>query len=107
MKTYRSKIYTVDVQVKEWFDKVNGNSYFGGIVTVNFGRKTAKQFPIPFQYGYGDSFRYKAVEVLQKNKVLKNEDNKSYWNIYNDLNIIARHNKQENCRKKDVLNYIN
>ena len=33
------KVKTIDVQVKEWFDKVNGNSYFAGIITINFGMK--------------------------------------------------------------------
>lgn len=25
------QIKTIEVRVKEWFDKVNGNSYFGGL----------------------------------------------------------------------------
>jgi len=36
------KIKTIDVNVKEWFDKVNGNSYFAGTVSLNFGMKTQK-----------------------------------------------------------------
>ena len=31
------KIKTLDITAKEWFDKVNGNSYFSAQVTVNFG----------------------------------------------------------------------
>lgn len=106
MRKYRNKVYTIDVQVKEWFDKINGNSYFGGIVTVNYGRKTAKTILIPFQYGYGDHYRDVAFKLLQTNKILKNVENyTSYWRYYQDNNIISRHTKHENCLKREVIAY--
>jgi len=48
------KIKTIDVQAKEWFDKLNGNSYFSGIITLNFGMPDVETFIIRFQYGCGD-----------------------------------------------------
>lgn len=94
------KIKTIDVQAKEWIDKVYGNSYFAAVVTINYGMKTEKQIKIPFQYGYGDAYRYRAFEVL-KEQGLVPEDAVSY----SDLGIIARYSKQEKCLKRDVITW--
>ena len=32
-------IKTIDVNCKEWFDKLNGNSYFAGTISINYGLK--------------------------------------------------------------------
>ena len=48
------KTKTIDIQAKEWFDKVNGNSYFAGTITLNYGTETEETFLLPFQYGYGN-----------------------------------------------------
>ena len=58
-------IKTIDIQAKEWFDKVNGNSYFAALVTVNFGMSDEKTIKVPYQYGYGDSSRYESIKQLQ------------------------------------------
>lgn len=106
MRKYTHKIYTIDVQTKEWFDNVNGNSYFGGIVTVNFGRKTEKVLKIPFQYGHGDHYKDIAFNILQDNKVIPKQDsNLSYWRYYEKNYIVVRHTKHENCLKRDVISY--
>lgn len=100
------KIKTIDVQAKEWFDKVNGNSYFGALVTINYGMKTQKQFSLPFQYGYGDHYKEMAKDELVKRKLIKAESNQELWRYCQDNNIILRASKHENCRKRDVLRYI-
>lgn len=106
MRKYKGKIYTIDVQVKEWFDKKYGNSYFGGIITVNYGRKTAKVIKIPFKYGYGDHYRDVAFKLLQDNKIIPQQDAMlSYWGYYEQNNIISRHTKQDNCLQRDVKAY--
>ena len=106
MKKFRNKVHTIDVQAKEWFDKVNGNSYFGGIITVNYGRKNQMQFSLPFQYGYGDHYRDEAFKLLIYNKVLNDvNERESYHRYYERKNIIARHTKHENQLKRDVINY--
>lgn len=98
----KTKIKTIDVNCLEWFDKVNGNSYFAGTITINYGLKTAKVFNIPFQYGYGDQFRYSAWELLKKNKVI-NFDSLSIWQFIEKNNIIERYNIQTNCKKRDLM----
>jgi len=42
-------IKTLDIQAKEWFDKVNGNSYFSAQVTINFGMPDEKTLYAPLQ----------------------------------------------------------
>lgn len=59
------KIHTIDLQAKEWFDKVNGNSYFSAQITLNFGLKNQETIKIPFQYGYGSQFEHEALKKLQ------------------------------------------
>ena len=35
---------TIDVNAKEWFDKINGNSYFCGTITLNYGMNNEETF---------------------------------------------------------------
>lgn len=96
-------IKTVDVQAKEWFDKVNGNSYFSAEVTVNYGMKNESSFSIPMQYGYGDHYRDQAFKAIKKElNCFKTFRGSSYWRAYEENNIIARHSKQENCKKREL-----
>lgn len=53
-------IKSITVIAGEWFDKVNGNSYFAGKVLVN----GVHAFNMPFQYGYGSYFEQAAMEGL-------------------------------------------
>lgn len=55
---------TIDVNAKEWRDKINGNSYFAAQIFVDFGLKTEKQLFVPFQYGYGDHYLTEAMQTL-------------------------------------------
>ena len=96
----KAKIKTIDINAKEWFDKINGNSYFSGSITINYKMKTEKIFDIPFQYGYGDHYRDVALKTLIKNGYFKNVD--KTWDLYEKQNIIARYNKKENCLKQEL-----
>ena len=98
------KIKTIDVNAKEWFDKVNGNSYFSARVCMNYGMPSETSFNIPFEYGYGDHYRDVAFKELQKRGYIKDvPELTSHWRYYQDNNITARHNKQENCLKRELL----
>jgi len=102
----KTKIKTIDVTAYEWLDKVNGNSYFAGTVTVNFGMKTEKTFNMPYQYGYGSQYEYEAFKLLQENKLIPEQKNSvSAWVYYQDNNIIARHTKHENCKKAQLKRF--
>ena len=57
---------TIEIQAKNWHDKVNGNSYFAAKMYVDFGLETEQTFVIPFQYGYGEQYKHTALELLKK-----------------------------------------
>jgi hypothetical protein len=92
------KIKTLDINGKEWFDKVNGNSYFSAQVVINYGMPNAKIIFLPFQYGYGDHYKYMAVEELNKMKLISEK----YPNELQDNGVIIRANMQRNCKKREL-----
>jgi len=102
----KTNIKTIDVQAKEWFDKVNGNSYFSATVTINYGLPSVITIELPFQYGYGDHYKEMAFEAIKKqvNKaILKKSDNRvSLWRFCEDYNIALRCSKKENCLKREL-----
>jgi hypothetical protein len=53
---------------KEWFDKVDGNSYFS--VQIESTKDKNFLIQIPFQYGYGDQSFYTAREILKEKKLI-------------------------------------
>ena len=102
------EIKTIDINGLEWFDKVNGNSYFSAVITLNFGMKTEKSINIPFEYGYGDHY----IDVSNKKLIelgyidTKRKENGSYtplWQYTRDNNIILRTSKKENCLKRELI----
>jgi hypothetical protein len=106
MKTI--KIKTIDVTAYDWFDKVNGNSYFAGTVCINFGMKNQVNLTMPFQYGYGSHYETKAMNTLIKEGFIKDAESynsggaESLWRYCERKAIIYRHAKHENCRQRDL-----
>lgn len=93
-----TKVKTIDINVNEWFDKINGNSYFSAIITLNFGMNDSLSIQIPFTYGYGDYSRQYSIEKLNELGYLPSP---KYWEL--DEAIIVRYNKQQNCKKRDLI----
>jgi len=96
-----TQVKTIDINAKQWFDKINGNSYFAGLITINFGQTDEESIKIPFQYGYGDSYRYEALKTLQC---------LGYITVNNtadlrDQGIILRSNIEKNCKKRELMQY--
>ena len=96
-------IKTVDVKIKEWFDKKNGNSYFAGKIIVNYGLKNEQYIKISFQYGYDNQFEYIAFEELKRHGYIPYNITACYWRYYRDNNIIYRYSIQPNCKKKELM----
>ena len=101
------KIKTLDIHALEWFDKVNGNSYFSAVIILNYGMKDKKELKLPFQYGYGEHYIDMANQLLIKEGFREGERGKygnypSLWQYCEDNNIILRTSKQENCKKKEL-----
>lgn len=91
---------TIDIQAREWFDKINGNSYFDCRVTFDFGLTTQITYICPFQYGYGSAYESAAMEVVRA-KFPKMPH--TFWEL-RDKKVIIRSSKQENCLKRDLCN---
>lgn len=120
MKTIEIK--TIDIKAKTWFDKVNGNSYFAALVTINFGLGGTilrehtfspseyyeeKEIKVPFQYGYGEQYITETLHQLQTDGILPNDIRSYTLNQYcTDNNIILRTSNQKNCLKRDLKNLI-
>lgn len=93
------KIKTIDIKAREWFDKLNGNSYFSVIIILNYNMRSEKTINIPFQYGYGDHYIDITGQELNKQGYIKLNELKPLWRYCKDNNIILRTDKKENCLK--------
>ena len=67
---------SIFIEAREWFDKSGGNSYFSGRVNVN-GELVAF---IPFQYGYGSQYEYRALDELKRLGVVP-EETRALWDL--------------------------
>ena len=79
---------TINIQAKEWFDKVNGNSYFAGTVTLDEGLKSKEVFLMPVKYGYGNQYKHEATSILT-------EFNKISLPYFTSLNSFCENNNIE------------
>jgi hypothetical protein len=54
----------------KWFDKVNGNTYHSVRITRCKDGKVIVGLYAPYEYGYGDQYRYTALAAMAKAKWL-------------------------------------
>lgn len=97
-----TKVKTIDIQAREWFDRTYGNSYFSAIVTINYQMENESQIKLDFQYGYGDHYRYEAIEAVKKQ--FPELSQLSDWQM-RQAGIVIRYNIHRGCLKRDVVNY--
>jgi hypothetical protein len=97
----KTRVKTIDIQAKEWFDRVNGNSYFAGLITVNFGMDNEQRFKMPFQYGYGSQYEQEAFKVLKEAGLIETVHNSEL----RDSNIIVRSNIVRGCKQRELKEY--
>ena len=89
---------TIDINAKEWFDRINGNSYFSGLVIIDFGMKSEEIFLMPYQYGYGSQYEQEAKAIL----TYANKISPQYETLYSYCkreNIILRSNIIRGCKR--------
>lgn len=98
----KTKVKTIDIQAREWFDRTYGNSYFSAIVTINYQMENESQIKLDFQYGYGDHYRYEAIEAVKKQ--FPELSQLSDWQM-RQAGIVIRYNIHRGCLKRDVVNY--
>lgn len=107
-KLTAKQVKTIDINALEWFDKVNGNSYFAGTVTVNYGMKNETKFIMPYQYGYGSQSEQEAKSILAAaglipvNDYGKNGKHPRSTHELKEMGIIVRSVKHENCKKAEL-----
>lgn len=102
--TTKMQVKTIDVNCMEWFDKVNGNSYFAGTVTINYGLADEERFHLPFQYGYGSQYEQEANKELQERGYFVAPE--KCWPLSRttrELGIIYRHSLTDKCKKRDLM----
>ena len=72
-----------------WFDKVNGNTYHSVRITKT---STGEVITCQFQYGYGDQYRYTALEAMVKAKWLPVKYRGKHENGYSEYFSYERDN---------------
>jgi len=106
--TNSTKISSISILAKEWFDKINGNSYFSAEIIVNKDRPDEKIFSLPYQGGYGDAYLHEATTKLRNEHMLPGFI--EYANGLNEtLKVYCERNgisllwyKQIGCKKRDL-----
>lgn len=106
-------IKTIDVSANSWFDKVNGNSYFSAVVTINFKMEDQKQIYLGFQYGYGEQYVSETMAQLVARGFINVERKEgrnggglpSLWRWCEENKVILRKTKFEGCKKRELMKY--
>lgn len=91
-------INKININCKEWFDKINGNSYFSGTITIN----DKEVFLIPFTYGYGSYYEQEAKAILTQFNKISVDYSFSLWRYCSLNNIELISNLKENCLKREL-----
>ena len=90
------------ITAKEWFDKINGNSYFA--VKIELENETLF---IPFSYGYGDSYYYATMKLLSKENYLPEKCTAWEFRSYcKDNNTVLSYSIQRNCLKRELKELV-
>lgn len=99
------QVKTIDITGLSWFDRINGNSYCAGSVTLNYGLPDEITLNFPFQYGYGDYYIQAAEKRIKESGLLNIPDKEIFWRYCQDNNIILRKIKHEGCKKKELKEF--
>lgn len=89
------------MQAKSWWDRTYGNTYFAGVVTVNYGMPSERTYKMPFQYGSNGMHTQKACEIINR-EYKKNYS--SLWSGCEQDKIILRTNWSEGHKQKELKN---
>ena len=90
-------IKSITINVKEWFDKVNGNSYFAGTIQID-----NKEYLMPFQYGYGNSYEQEAKKLLTEFNVISCEYGQNLRRYCLDNGIEYGAFIKTKCKKREL-----
>ena len=92
---------TIEVIGKEWFDKINGNSYHSAQVTIN----NDAVLYVPLTYGYGNHYLQSALELLKTEYIISKDFEGALSRYCFDNNINLDYRIQRKCLKRDVKSW--
>ncbi len=90
-------ITKIEIQAKEWFDKMNGNSYFSGTIQVD-----DKEYLMSFQYGYGEQYEEQAKKLLTEFNVISCEYGQNLRRYCLDNGIEYGALIRTDCKEKEL-----
>ena len=100
----RDNIIAIEVRGKEWWDKLNGNSYWASVVTLTDSDHKTHVFSIEFQYGYGDFYIQQSVKILKELRYIDDCDQPRSQGVYSGgRRVIWTTSMQTGCKKRDVV----
>ena len=86
----------------KWFDKVNGNTYHSARITRTADGET---IACPFEYGYGDQYRYTALEGMRRAGWITAEPEALYkWERENNYPVLW--NVSQGLKRECIANGI-
>jgi hypothetical protein len=89
------------IEAREWFDRVNGNSYFSARIWVDGGQVAI----LPFQYGYGDQYLYEAQKKLLELGYLPQEGkSRGLWTIAQESGFDL-YSAKTNTKKSEMFKF--
>jgi len=98
------EMHSLFVECREWFDKINGNSYFSARIWINGGQVAI----LPFQYGYGDQFIYEAQrKLIELGYIPKEKENESLYSIGRTLGFDFYSSKASTKKNEMFKHYAN
>lgn len=96
-KTMDKKIErSLFIEGREWYDKINGNSYFSARIWVD-GEVVGV---LPFQYGYGDQYQYEAGRWLVEEGYLPKDEKRHLSFITRELGVDFYAKKSETKKRE-------
>lgn len=102
----RIKIKTIDIKALMWLDKSAANTYFVASVTVNYGMKGERTYPVDFKYGYNDVYQFEALKVLQSLGVIEDYTGIAPWRYCQERGIILRAHAVDGCKRAELKQFI-
>lgn len=97
------KIKKLHIEGRRWFQKTYGNTYNTSKTLVVFEDGSTKEFYTTMQYGYGDHYKYIAINNLVKKEVLpKLESDRSYHRADFSDSKIKVYSHVIDCLKRDL-----
>jgi hypothetical protein len=90
--------------VVKWFDKINGNTYHSVKITRCKDSKVLVD-KYPYTYGYGEQYKYTALNLMLNNKWIPKKYNKdNYYLFERENNYPILWNVTEGKKREMILN---